>query len=139
MSNDKERFTVRGQPETLEEIDDYKERRNLNRSQAVDRIVSQWADLTESGEVHPELVKARRAVTNSPLEEAKKNNVEYAIAGSAFYLIYQLVGVPSILAPVLLFLVVGCAITAIVGSFVIASEWAGLRSSTDVDEVEVEA
>jgi hypothetical protein len=140
MSKDKERFSARTHAETLEEIDDYAERRNLNRSQAVERIVNQWSDLTDSGEVHPELVKARRAATNSPLEEAKEKNVEYAIAGAAFYLIYYLVGVPSFIAPVLLFVVASCAFAAVAGSFVMIAEWLGVRSSSETaEDIEVEA
>jgi hypothetical protein len=58
MSQDKRQFTASVQPGTVDTLDDYAERENLNRSQAVTRVTEEWAELTDEGRVPIELIQA---------------------------------------------------------------------------------
>jgi hypothetical protein len=58
MSDEKETWSVRTDPETKERIDQYAEAENRNRSQAVMAIVEEWAELTNNGTYPPEVLQA---------------------------------------------------------------------------------
>ena len=140
MSDDKSRFSVRVHDETKDTLDRYKEKRNLNRSQAFERVVEQWADLTDDGETHPEIVKTRNDTTNSLLVSARQDKLTYVAAAALTYLIYELVALPTLVAVGLLALSGAWVLTALVGYYTAAADrfdW--LPSPSTTADIEVEA
>lgn len=92
MSEDKKRFSARCEVDTVDKLDELADKRGLNRSQAVETITREWADLTDSGELPPELVGGLDDAPQSPtvsgsplaatLEEATETANETAIYGT---------------------------------------------------------
>lgn len=140
MSKDKARFSARVQPETKETIDEYRDSRGLNRSQAIERITEQWADLTENGSVHPELVKTRNETTNSLLVSARADKKTYILLSLVSLLVYEFVALPTVVSVGVLALAGAWALTSVVGYYSAAADRFGfLPSPTTADDIEVEA
>ena len=140
MSEDKSRFSVRVQDETKETLDDYKEKRNLNRSQAFDRVVEQWADLTDDGETHPEIVKTRSETTNNWLVTARQDRMTYIVASLLMYLVYQLVAVPTLVSVGMLALAGSWALMSVLGYYLAAADRIDiLPTPTTAADLKVEA